>query len=127
MSRHKGPRDGSGTRTAIGLDNVAIDVQRALAQSVKIDCRAQGTSNQALNLLGAAGLFAARSLPVHACAGGTGQHAVFGGQPALILALEKAGYFFYYAGGADDLRIAATDQHRTFRMFGVMPNNLDIT
>ncbi len=48
-------------------------------------------------------------LPPHPCGGGRGQHAVFGGYPALPFAAQKRRYAFVYAGGTDDFGVAAFD------------------
>ena len=45
---------------------------------------------------------------------GARQHAVFGGDPALVLAAQESGNAFFDAGGAQHARVAELDQHRAF-------------
>jgi hypothetical protein len=58
--------------------------------------------------------------------GRTRQHAVFGRQPALPLALQEARHLVFDTGGANHLGIAALDQHRAFGMFGVLASQANI-
>ena len=51
--------------------------------------------------------------------GGSGQHAVFGGDPATALPLEKARHPFLHRGRAKDFGIPETDQHRALGVFGI--------
>src|SRR5690606_7066151 len=48
------------------------------------------------------------------------KHAVFGGQPALALALQEAGHGFLDAGGAQHAGFAELDEHGAFGMAGEM-------
>jgi hypothetical protein len=92
-------------------DHVAVQVQGAFAEGFQVERGAQRAADQALDFLRAAGLLAARRLAVHARVRGARQHAVFRRQPALPLPLQEARHFFFDAGGADHLRVAALDQH----------------
>ena len=123
MQRDKSTGDARRARAAIGLDHVAIDLDGAFAQCFQIHHRAQGAPDQALDFLCATGLLAARRFAVHPAAGGARQHAVFRRHPALTLAAQKRRHFFVDAGGADDLGVAALDQHRAFGMLGVIAGN----
>ena len=49
--------------------------------------------------------------------GGARQHAVFGGDPALVFAAQEGREFFIHAGGAEDVGVAAADERRAFGMF----------
>ena len=49
--------------------------------------------------------------------GGARQHAVFGRHPTLIFAAQKGRYFFFNAGGAEDVGVAAADKRRAFGVF----------
>ena len=64
---------------------------RALAQRGEVDHRAQRAPDQALDLLGAARLLAARRLAVAARVGRARQHAVLGGDPAAPLSFRNGG------------------------------------
>ena len=125
--RHIGTGDRCGTGAAIGLDHVAVEGNRAFTQRRQIDHCAQGAANQALDLHGASTLFTLRRLAPHAHTGGARQHAVFGGHPALPLALEKARHPLLYRGIAQHFGIAEFHQHRTFSMLGVVAGNTDLT
>lgn len=81
-----GAGDRGATRAAVSLQDIAVEGDLALAESVQVDHGAQGASDQALDFLRAAALFAfcgfARATGVRR----TRQHAVFGSYPALALA-----------------------------------------
>ena len=101
--------DTGGAGTAVGLDNVAINQNLALAQQGHVDYRAQRAADQALDFLGTAGLFAGRRFAAHAAGGGGGQHPVFGGYPTLAFAAQERGNIIFNGSGADDFGIAAFD------------------
>ena len=84
--RDEAAGDRRGARAAVGLQHVAVDRDRALAERLQVDHRAQRAADQALDLLRAAGLLAARRLARRARMGGARQHAVFGRDPALAAA-----------------------------------------
>ena len=71
------------SRAAVGLQNVAVDRDRVLAERIAVDDRAQAAADQALNLERAAALRAARGLARRAGVRGARQHAVLGRDPAL--------------------------------------------
>src|SRR5262245_14272573 len=52
---------------------------------------------------------------------GARQHAVFSGDPALVLAAQESGHTFLDAGGTQYARVAELDQHRAFGMAGEIP------
>src|SRR3990167_2873512 len=118
--------DRGGARAAVGLDHVAVDGERALAQLFHVHGRAQGAPDQALDLHGAPALFAHRGLARHAAAGGTRQYAVFGRDPALTLALEEVRHLFFYADVAHHARLAELDEHRAFGVPGVVSGDPDV-
>ncbi|MNT29307.1 hypothetical protein D3C72_1650390 [compost metagenome] len=123
--RDVGTGDAGGAGTAVGLDHVAIDLDLTLAELGQVHHRAQAAPDQALDFLGAAGLLATGRLAAHAAVGRARQHAVFGGDPALALALQEAGHGFVNAGGADHLGVAEFDQYRSFGVAGVIAGNAD--
>ena len=122
---HIGAGNAGGARAAVGLNDVAIDLDGAFAQRLHVDHRAQCAADQALDFLRAARLFAARGFAVHARVGRTRQHAVFGGDPALPPAFEKARHFFLDARSAQHLGIAAFDEHRSLGVSGVTARDAD--
>src|SRR3989338_2003130 len=127
VQRDKRAGDAGGTRAAIGLDHIAIDLDGALAEFSYIDYRAQAAANQALDFLGASGLFAPGRFARHAFIGGARQHAVFRRDPALAAAFFVRRHLFIDAGGADDLGVAALDQYRPLGVPGVMAGDADLT
>src|SRR5439155_26919223 len=82
-----GDRGGAGA--AIGLDDVAVDADLALAEPLEIGDRAQAATNEALDFLGAPALPATRRLAVGAGVGRARQHAVLGGDPAAAGIAQK--------------------------------------
>src|SRR5262249_53451581 len=112
---------------AVGLDHVAVDLDGALAEALERGHGAQAAADEALDLLGAPGLLAARGLAVAAGVGCARQHAVLGGEPALTAALEERRHFFFDARGADDARVAELDQHRTFGVTRVAARDRDFS
>jgi hypothetical protein len=107
-----GAGDGRGAGTAVGLDHVAVDVQGDVAELAHVQRGAQGAADQALDFQGAATLLATAGFTLVTLAGGARQHAVFGGQPALALALEEARHAVFDADRADDLGVTELDQYR---------------
>jgi hypothetical protein len=112
--------DRCGAGAAVGLDHVAVQVQRAFAKRLQVERGAQRAADQALDFLRAAALLAPGRFAVHARMRRARQHAVFGRQPALPFALQEARHLLFDAGGADHLGVAAFDQHGTFGMLGVL-------
>ena len=114
-----GAGDRRAARAAVGLQHVAVDLDRALAERREIGDRAQAAADQALDLLRAARLLAVGGLAPAARVRRARQHAVLGGEPAAPLALEERRHAFLDAGGAQHLRVAGLDQHRAFGVLRV--------
>ena len=112
--RHVAAGDGRGARAAVRLQHIAVERDGALAQRGEIGDRAQRAADQPLDFLRAAALLALGRLARRARMRGARQHAVFGGDPALVLAAQEAGHAFFDAGGAQHPRVAELDQHRAF-------------
>ena len=110
MQRHPGAGDAGGAGAAIGLQDVAVDVDLALAHGRQIDHGAQRPADQALDLLGAARLLAARGFTVRAGMGRARQHAVFGRHPAAARIAQERWHFLVDRGGAENMGIAEFDQ-----------------
>ena len=108
--RHPGAGNGGGAGAAVGLDDVAIERDLALAERFEIDDGAQRAADQPLDFLGAARLLAAGRLAPPAGVGGARQHAIFGGDPAAALAAQPAGQVGLDRGGAQHPRVAEADQ-----------------
>ena len=108
-----GAGDGGGAGAAIGLDDVAVELDGAFTEPAEVHGGAQGTSDQALDLDRAPALLAAHGLAVGAGVGGAGEHAVLGGDPAATGASQEARHLLLDAGGADHAGVAELDQYRT--------------
>ena len=111
--RHIRARDGRRARAAVGLQNVAVQRDGALAQKAHVHCLPQRTADQPLNLHAAAILLdpVARLAPP----GGCGQHGVFRGHPAAALAAQERRHALLHAGGADDAGLARGDEAAAIR------------
>jgi hypothetical protein len=83
------------------------------------------SADQALDLQGTAALLALGRLALVTLAGGARQHAVFGGEPALPLALQEARHAGFHAHRTDHLGIPELHQHRTFSVLGVVASDAD--
>src|SRR5207248_10453055 len=84
-----GAGTGGGARAAVGLQHVAVHRQRALPELLEIHHRAQRTTDQTLDLMGAPGGMPAGRLARRALVRGSRQHGILGGDPALALAEQE--------------------------------------
>src|SRR5699024_6782772 len=116
--RDVGAGDGGGAGAAVGLQDVAVDVDGVLTQLGEVDGGAQRTADQTGDLLGAALDLAGRGLTTHAVVGGGREHGVLGGEPALAGVLLEAGDVVLDAGGAHDPGVAVLDEDGTGRVGG---------
>ena len=110
--RNAGAGDRRAARSAIGLQHVAIDAQRPLAQRGTIDDGAKTAADQALNFLRAPRLLAFGRFTPGSRVRRARQHAVLGRDPAFAAALEKSRHALFDACRAKHPRIALRDQHR---------------
>jgi hypothetical protein len=118
VERHVAAGDGGGAGAAIGLEHVAIDADLALAQRREIGDGAQTPADQALDLVSAAGLTAARGFAVGAGVGRARQHAVFRRHPAAPGVAQKGRRLVLDRGAAQHAGIAERGQARAFGVFG---------
>ena len=86
---HEPASDGRRSSTAVRLQHIAIDGDGAFPKPFEVHHRSQGPADQALDLLSAAGLLAARRLACRTRVGRARQHAVLGGDPPLRLAAQE--------------------------------------
>ena len=114
--RHPGARDRRGAGAAVGLEDVAVDPDRSLAESAEVVDRAQRAAEQALDLDGAPFLPPGAGLALRAHAGRGGQHAVLGGQPAAPRPREPARHAVVERRRAEDARAPEGDEHRAVRL-----------
>jgi heat-inducible transcriptional repressor len=118
MQRHPAAGDRGGAGAAVGLEDIAIHRDLALAERGEIDRHAQRPADQPLDLLGAAGLLAARRLAPHALGGGARQHAVFRRHPAAPQAAQPRRHPVLERGGAQHVGVAEAHQARALGMPG---------
>src|SRR5690606_9164121 len=83
--------DSGRARSAIGLNDVAVDRDAVLAQLAQIDRRPQRTPDQPLNLHRTPALLSASRLTIRARAGCPWQHAILCRDPALTSATQETG------------------------------------
>src|SRR6516162_8820939 len=121
----KSPGYGRGARSSVGLDHVAVDEQRALAQLVRVGDGTQRAPNQSLDLMRATARSAFRDLAWATGQGGAGQHAVFGGDPAFPAVAQELGDGVFDGGGADYTGVAQFDEAGAFGGRDVVGNDFD--
>ncbi len=112
--RDVGSGDGGGARAAIGLNDVAIEPDGALAELLLVGYGAKRAADEAGNFESAAGLAATRGFASGALLGGPRQHAVLGRDPALTGAFQKRRHAVVERGGADDAGLTDLDQDAAF-------------
>lgn len=122
-----GARDRGRAGAAIGLNDIAVQRDLALAQRFEIDHGAQAAADQPLDFLGSAGLLATGRLAAHSVVRRARQHAVFGRDPAAILVAQPGRHTFINRGRAEHAGIAKANQHRAFGVFGEMAGEGDLT
>ena len=109
-----GSSDGRGAGAAVGLEDVAVEDDGALAESLHVDDAAQGTPDEALDLVGSASDLAALGLAGGAGEGGAGEHAVLGGDPAAAGVAEPAGDALLDGGVAENAGVAGLHEDGAF-------------
>ncbi len=90
------------------MDHITVERYRTLAEGLEVDDGAQGSTDQALDLVGAAAACEAAS--GGALRAGAGQHAVLGGDPAALSAGEEARHLVEDGRGADDDGVSGLDE-----------------
>src|SRR5262245_3669180 len=97
---------------AIGLDDVTVDPDRARAERVEIDDRAQAAPDQTLDLVRPSADAPAYRLARDAGPAGARQHGILGGDPTASGIAQKLRHRLLDRGGADDAGFSDLDQHR---------------
>lgn len=115
-----GAGDRRGARAAVGLEDVAVEPERVLAELVEVDDGAEGAADEALDLNGAAVDFAAGDVAGFPLERGVRQHRILGCEPAAgdFLLFHPRGHAGLDGGGADDAREAEGDEHGAGRVWG---------
>jgi hypothetical protein len=114
------PPCGRRPRAAVGLNHVAVHVDRSLADFGEGRDRSQRPADEALILLRAAADLAGGGLALRARGRRAGQHAVLGGDPAFALAAQKRRHALFDRRRADHFRAPDFNQDRSFGVYGVV-------
>ena len=101
-----GARDGRAAGAAVGLQHVAVEPERPLAERLHVRYGAQRPADQALDLNRAPLLLALARLARRPLAGRGGQHRVLRRQPALSAARHPARDALVERGGAEHPRLS---------------------
>ena len=117
--RDLGAGDRRGARSAVGLQHVAVDPDRALAELRHIRHGPQRAADDALDFVrapadAAFGRFALRALLRRAR-----KHRVLGGHPAQAAALKPMRNALFDRRGAEHARVPDRDQRAAFGVFKV--------
>ncbi len=99
-------------RPAVGLEDVAVDGDRPLAEPGQVDDPAERAADEPLDLVGPAADPALGRLALAALGGRPREHRVLGGDPAGALAPEMGRDAVLDRGRAQDLRVADPDPAR---------------
>ena len=114
--RDAGARDPGAAGAAVGLEDVAVERDRALAEAAQLRDAAQRPADQPLNLERPAALLAERRLAGRARVRGAREHAVLGRDPSAAGALQERRHAILDRGGAENLRVTQRDQRGPFRV-----------
>src|SRR4029079_16014852 len=113
-----GAGDGGRARAAVGLDDVPVNADLALAELGQSNDGAEGAANQTLYLLRPPRGVPYRHLAAHAVVGGARQHAVLGRHPTAPLTLEPGGHALFQARRTQDMGIPELNETGTFCVLG---------
>ena len=120
-----GSGDRGGTGSSVGLEDVAVEDNGPLTEGFHVYHRAQGSSDEALDLVGAATDLAAFGFAGGASEGGAGEHAVLGGDPSAAGVAEPAGDALLDGGVAEDSGVTRFDEDRAFGHGDVVRGDAD--
>src|SRR3954471_5268340 len=110
---------------AVGLEHVAVDPERPLAERLEVEHRAQRAPDHPLDLDRAALLLAGACLALRPLAGRGRQHRVLGRQPAAALVAHPARDALVERCRAGHLRLALRVEHRPHRLLEVVDQDLN--
>ena len=109
-----GSGDGCGAGSTVGLEDVAVEDDGALAEDAHVYDGAEGAADEALDLVSAAADFSFFGLAGATGEGGAGEHAVLCGNPAAAGVAHPAGDAGFDGGVAEDAGVAGFDEDGTF-------------
>ena len=113
------------SRSAVGLEHVAVDGDRPRTELLEIDRRPERASDEPLNFLRPPARRLAATVAVLAARIGARVHLVFAGDPALPLALEKRRNLLVDRRRAQHDRAPRSIEHRAFRWAVKVGDHLD--
>ncbi len=122
-----GAGDRGGAGAAIGLQHVAVDDDRVLAERLRVDDGPQRAPDQSRDLVGATADAALDALSVVPAVRGAREHGVLGRDPALALAGQPARDAVGEGGGAQHLGAAEADQCRSLGVRAPTALDRDLT
>ena len=115
--RHVAARDRRRPRPAVGLQDVAVDGDRPLAEPAEVHHAAERPPDQALDLVRPAADLAPDGFAIGPLGGGPRQHRVLGGHPAGALAAQVRRHPIDDGRCTQHLRVADPDAARALRPF----------
>src|SRR5262249_32621347 len=110
----------SAARAAVGLEDVAVEPQRPLAERLEVGDRPDGAPDEPLDLDGTALLLPTRSLALDPLSRRRRQQRVLRGDPAATLVAKPAGHVLLDHGRAQDLGAALRDHDRAVRILQIV-------
>src|SRR5579883_14687 len=116
MQRHPCAGNGRGSCASIGLQNVAIDTDLPLAESLQIDDGAERAANKALNFLAAPRLMSGCGFTACALCRRSRQHPILRRYPSASLPFQPGRNAVFEARRAKDVRIPKLDKARALRV-----------
>src|SRR6185312_2272887 len=108
---NEGAGNGSCASAAVGLDDVTINPDGALAELVEFGDGSKGTSDEPLNFVSAPALPPSIHLSWRAGQRGAWQHAVLAGYPSFAGIAQERWHGFFNGGRADDAGITDFNQY----------------
>src|SRR5699024_1225695 len=109
--------------TAVRLQDVAVEDDRVLPQRLRVDDGAQGTTDEAGDLVGAAADLALAGLAPAPGVGAAREHLVLRGDPALALALQPTRDAGLEGGGDEHPGAPELDEDRALRVVQPVPGD----
>lgn len=120
-----GAGDGCGAGTSVGLEDVAVEDDGALAEGLHVDGGAERAADETLDFVGAATDFAAFGFARGAGEGGAWKHAVFGGDPAAAAVAEPDGNALLDGCVAEDPGVSDFDEDGALGHGGIAGGEAD--
>ena len=114
---HVAARDGRGSGSAVGNDDVAVDQDAALAERLEVDGCPQAPADEPLNLLDPTIHAPLAAVALRAGLRAPRQHCVLGGHPPTTAALAKRRDSLLHRRRAENARVPHRDQRAALRVW----------